>query len=70
MVLVLALVSACGVDAPAAEWRPPLSQRQCDDALAHATVAVEASADRGLRDQAKGEPIRLTEVWQACGDPD
>lgn len=66
LVLTAALLPACGPLTPAVECHLPLSQGECDDAIAQARTAVDESAD--LRGQVQGEPIRLTEVWQACSD--
>lgn len=68
LLLAMVLISACGPIAPVVECRLPLTQRQCDDALVRARAAVDQSAHLVLEDQARGEPIRLTEIWQACGD--
>lgn len=68
--LATALLSGCAFVGSSASCRPPLSQAQCDDAIAQARAAVDASTDLWLEQQTPGGPIRLTQVWQACGDAD
>ena len=68
--LAILLLPACVVVAPSVECRPPLSRSQCDEALAQARAAVDEKAHLILEDQTPDEPIRLTEIWQACGDAD
>lgn len=64
-VLAFGVAGLAGCGTPAV-CRAPLSQAECDDAIAQADEALEQ--DSGMFTRSPDQPLRLTVVWKACTD--